>query len=131
MYRNLITIALLAGLMLASSCNFSRPDTQAAVNQPMINKPQVYNDTIVNIENDTFSPNTLIISYDIEAGTASLDKAINDYGAEVIYRYDNINAVAIRILDGKDIHEAIQHFSAIEGVTAVNRDRKMRLMKNH
>ena len=143
MNRNLITIALLAGLMLAGSCNLSKPDSQSAVNQQVVNQPQIEGDsieerivvddsvpTLPDLENEMFSPNTLIISYDAEVGTASLDKANNDYGAEVVYRYNNINAVAIRIPDGKDIQEAIDHFGTVSGVIAVNRDRKMRLMRH-
>ena len=138
-----ITIALLAGLMLAGSCNSSKPDSQSAVNQQVVNQPQIEGDSIEvrtvvddslpalpDPEGEMFSPSTLIISYDSEVGTTALDKAINEYGAEVIYRYNNINAVAIRIPDGKDIHEAIDHFRQVVGVTAVNRDRKMRLMKH-
>ena len=109
----------------------------------MITTPQIVNDSIESRsvtddslpalpdpEGEMFSPNTLIISYDTEVGTAQLDEAIEAYGAEVIYRYNNINAVAIRIPDGKDIHHAIDHFGQVNGVTAVNRDRKMRLMKH-
>jgi len=139
----LITIALLASLMLAGSCNSSQPDSQVTVNQSMITTPQIVNDSIESRsvtddslpalpdpEGEMFSPNTLIVSYDAEMGTAQLDKAIEAYGAEVIYRYNNINAVTIRIPDGKDIHHAIDHFGQVNGVTAVNRDRKMRLMKH-
>lgn len=140
MNRNLITIALLAGLMLASSCNSSKSDSQSAVNQPMVNQPQIVRDSIESradgndslpvlpdLEEEMFSPSTLIISYDTEVGTAQLDKAIEAYGAEVVYRYNNINAVAIRIPDGKDIQEAIDHFGTVSGVIAVNRDRINRL----
>ena len=142
MGNTLITVALLAGLALAGSCNSSRPDSQAAVNQHMIKKPQLHADSITPLEVDgdtlppvpplddeAFSPTTIIIHYDAQVGTASLDKAIGDYGAEVIYRYNNISAVAIRIPDGKTINEALDHFSQVEGVIAVNRDRKMRLLR--
>jgi hypothetical protein len=138
-----ITIALLAGLMLAGSCNSSKPDSQSAVNQQVINQPQIEGESIEvrtivddslpalpDPEDEMFSPSTLIISYDSKVGTTALDKAINEYGAEVIYRYNNINAVAIRIPDGKDIHDAIDHFRQVHGVTAVNRDRKYRLHGN-
>jgi hypothetical protein len=139
----LITIALLASLMLAGSCNSSQPDSQVTVNQSMITTPQIVNDSIESRsmtddslpalpdpEDEMFSPNTLIISYDTEVGTAHLDKAIEACGAEVIYRYNNIHAVAIRLPGGKDIHQAIDHFNQVKGVIAVNRDRKMRLMKH-
>ena len=137
MNRLLITVALLAGITLAGSCNSSKPEQQATVNQHMIKKPRLGIDSIKNrslpgndslpplrdLEQEMYSPSTLIISYDTEVGTAALDKAIDDYGAEVIYRYNIINAVAIRIPDGKDIHDAIDHFGRVPGVLAVNRDR--------
>ena len=106
----------------------------------MVNQPQIVRDSIESradgndslpvlpdLEEEMFSPSTLIISYDTEVGTAQLDKAIEAYGAEVVYRYNNINAVAIRIPDGKDIQEAIDHFGTVSGVIAVNRDRINRL----
>jgi len=127
-----ITISLLAGLVLASSCHSSKQ-----VIQPIDDRPHIeFADSIehrvvppVVDEGELYSRNTLIISYDTEVGTAALDSAIESYGAEVIYRYSIINAIAIRIPDGKDIHEAIDYFNKIEGVLAVNRDRKMQLMK--
>jgi len=82
------------------------------------------------LENEMFSPNTLIIHYDSQIGNAQLLKDVRDYGAEIIYNYRNINAIAIRIPDGVDIHTAISHFSEVEGVLQVNRDRKLQLM-NH
>ena len=141
MDKTLINVALLASLTLAGSCHLSHPDSQASVKQPVVNDSQTGSDSIESrvvtddslppvkdIENEMFSPNSLIISYDSAGGTAALNKAIAAYGAEVIYRYDNIQAVAISIPDGKEIHQAIDHFSQIPGVTAVNRDRKMRLL---
>ena len=137
-----IIITLLASFLLVGGCNSSRPEQQATVNQHMIKRPHVnINDSIErrtvpddslpplpDIEDETFAPRTLIISYDTETGTAALDEAIKAYGAEIVYRYDNIHAVAICIPEGKDIHEAIAHFGKVPGVTAVNRDRKVRLM---
>ena len=137
-----IIITLLASFLLVGGCNSSRPEQQATVNQHMIKRPHVnINDSIErrtvpddslpplpDIEDETFAPRTLIISYDTETGTAALDEAIKDYGAEIVYRYENIHAVAICIPEGADIHEAMTHFGNVQGVTAVNRDRKVRLM---
>ena len=121
MDRLLITIALLAGIMLASSCSLLRPGRgEARTGDLTIDRPVVtHND----LGGEEFAPVTLIISYDTIVGTAPLDSAITAYRAEVIYRYRIINALAIRIPDGKDIHEAIRHFEKVEGVLAVNRDR--------
>ena len=122
MNRNMITIALLAGLMLASSCNLLRPNRgEAQTGDLIIERPVVMPDE--SIEGEEYSPYTLIISYDTIVGTAALDSAIRSYGAEVKYRYHFVNALAITIPQDKDIHDAIRYFSRIEGVLAVNRDR--------
>ena len=142
MNKILINVALLASLTLAGSCHLSHPDSQASVKQPVVNDSMTGHDSIESrvttdddlppvkdLEDEMYSPNTLIISYDSATGTAALDKAIAAYGAEVIYRYNNIHALAIRIPDGKNIHQAIDYFKQVPGVTAVNRDRKMQLMR--
>ena len=117
-----ITIALLAGLTLASSCNLFRPNRgEARTGDLIIDAPIVLPDK--GIGGDEFAPHTLIISYDTIVGTAPLDSAIKAYGAEVKYRYRIVNALAITIPEDKDIHEAIRYFSQVEGVLAVNRDR--------
>ena len=122
MNRNLITIALLAGLMLASSCNLLRPNRGEAYAGDLIaDRPVVLPDE--GIGGEEYAPYTLIISYDTIVGTTALDRAIETYGAEVKYRYRLINALAITIPEDKDIHDAIRYFSRIEGVLAVNRDR--------
>ena len=47
-----------------------------------------------------FSPDTLIISYDETIGKEPLLAAIEEYNATIIYDYNMINAMAIRIPDG-------------------------------
>lgn len=65
---------------------------------------------------------TLIVMYSAETGIAPLLEAAEKYGAEIIYRYENFNGVALVIPEGKDVTEAIRYFKAIEGVISVNRD---------
>ena len=74
-----------------------------------------------------YSPNTLIIKYDEAVGKEPLLEAIETYGAEVKYDYSLIPGMAIRIPDGKDIHDAITFFRKVKGVTSVERDRIIRL----
>ena len=74
-----------------------------------------------------YSPNTLIIMYDEAVGKEPLLEAIETYGAEVKYDYSLIPGMAIRIPDGKDIHDAITFFRKVRGVTSVERDRIIRL----
>jgi len=81
-----------------------------------------------NPEDGLYAPKTLIVSYDTEIGKEPLLKAIEDYGAEVIYDYRIINAIALKIPEEKDIHEAMKYFGEVEGVIHVNRDRIYQLM---
>ncbi len=68
------------------------------------------------------SPDKLIIMYDEEIGKEPLLAAVEAYGAELIYDYSIIPGIAIRIPDGKDIHDAIAYFKKVQGVTTVERD---------
>ncbi len=68
----------------------------------------------------------LIIMYDGNIGSETLIKAADEYGAEIIYRYDNINGIAVRVPDGKSMPEAMKYFQAVEGVLSVSIDRPVR-----
>jgi len=81
-----------------------------------------------NPEDELFAPHTLIIHYDTETGKEPLLQAVKDYDAELIYDYRMINAIAIRVPDSVDIHDAIRHFQQVKGVLQVSRDRKVQLM---
>jgi len=117
------TIALLAGLALASSCNLLHTGRGQARVEALADGQPIVQPIVTDGESEEFAPYTLIISYDTIVGTAPLDSALAAYGADVKYRYRIINALAITIPPDKDIHEAIRYFSRIEGVLAVNRDR--------
>lgn len=103
-------IPLLAALALVLSCSTQKPVT-------VIDNPLPVQEEI------DVSPNTLIIMYDTEAGKEPLLKAVEQYGAELIYDYSIIPGIAIRIPDGTDIHEAIAFFRKVKGVISVERDR--------
>lgn len=75
------------------------------------------------IEDGMFSAHTLIIMYDREVGKDSLLKAVEEYGAELLYDYSIIPGVAIRIPEGSDIGEALSFFKKVKGVVSVERDR--------
>ena len=68
------------------------------------------------------TPDTLIISYDVTIGKEPLLAAIEQYNATIVYSYNIINALCIRIPDGTQIEDAIEFFSAVDGVLEVNRD---------
>jgi len=76
---------------------------------------------------EPYSPNTLIIMYDVEVGKDSLLAAVVEFGADILYDYSIIPGLAVRIPDGADIHKAIAYFKDVKGVTSVERDRIYRL----
>lgn len=74
-----------------------------------------------------YSPNTLIISYDVKEGKDSLKTAVKAYGATIVYEYQIINAISIRLPEGSKLFEAKQHFEKVKGVVGVSYDRIYRI----
>lgn len=70
-----------------------------------------------------FSSDVLVISYDIQIGKDPLKKAIRKYGAEIIYDYRIVNAIAVRVPDPAKIKEAVTYFEKVKGVMQVSRDK--------
>ena len=68
------------------------------------------------------SMTNLIISYDTEIGKETLLASIKEYKAEILYDYSIITAIAIKIPEETDIHDAIDYFKKVKGVVAVERD---------
>ena len=64
----------------------------------------------------------LIIYYNPEMGNSQLMKAVADYGAEIIYEYNSLKGIAIKIPDGKSVVDAMTYFKKVKGVTSVHRD---------
>jgi len=56
-------------------------------------------------------------------------KSVQNYRAELLYDYDNINGIAIKIPSDKSIREAIRYFQQVKGVLSVNRDEVMQISK--
>ena len=69
-----------------------------------------------------YSPNTLVIYYDENVGKEPLKKAAAKYGADVVYDYGIIDALTIRIPDGKTLEEATKYFRKVKGVVGVSRN---------
>ena len=69
-----------------------------------------------------YSPTNLIISVDKNIGKEPLKKAIKEYNAEILYDYNIISSMAIKIPQGKNIEEAIEFFKKVEGVIGIERD---------
>ena len=76
---------------------------------------------------EPYSTNTLIIMYDVEVGKDPLLAAVKELGAEILYDYNIIPGMAVRIPDGSDIQKAIVYFKQVKGVVSVERDQIHRL----
>lgn len=76
---------------------------------------------------EPYSTNTLIIMYDVEVGKDPLLAAVKEFGAEILYDYNIIPGMAVRIPDGSDIQKAIVYFKQVKGVVSVERDQIHRL----
>lgn len=107
-------------------------DSQSYYSQPIlliaVSKSDVEGCTVELREERDASPSTLIISYDGEVGDSALMKAVKESKAELIYHYNIIKGIAIRIPKDMTMPEAIQYFKKIKGVIAVERDHINHLM---
>lgn len=74
-----------------------------------------------------YSPHVLIIMYDSAVGSKPLLEAAQKMKCEVIYQYNIIKGVALRVPDKVKIEEAIKQFEQVKGVLSVERDRIMHL----
>lgn len=64
----------------------------------------------------------LIIMLSEEASLEAIAKEATSYGAEVLYKYNALNGLAIKIPEGKSVDEAIEHFKKLQGVVSVSKD---------
>ena len=74
-------------------------------------------------EDKECSPHVLIIYYDAGIGSGQLLDAAKKMGCEVIYQYNIIKGVALRVPDKADIDDAIKALGKVKGVLQVSRDR--------
>lgn len=79
---------------------------------------------------EEYSPSTLIVYYDGQTGSTPLLSAIRKMRGEVIYKYQNFNAVAFRIPDNAEIESVMKSIRKVKGVLSVQRDRIMHLDNN-
>ena len=69
-----------------------------------------------------YSPNVLIIFYDVTIGKEPLLKAIEEYHATVLYDLKIMKSISIKIPENTNIEDAIAFFQKVEGVLMVNKD---------
>lgn len=118
-HTSIIAAVAAASLCVAVSCKSSEKSAVAIPVEAERKLPQNMHQA---------ESRVLIIMYDVNIGSEPLIKAAKEYGAEIVYQYDNINGIALRVPDGKIMPEAVQYFNAVEGVLTVNIDKPVRLM---
>jgi len=74
-----------------------------------------------------YNPKTLIIYYNQDNGKKNILEAIKQYGATILYTYNNINGIAISIPESKTQEESIQYFKKIRGVLEITKDYKYKI----
>ena len=68
------------------------------------------------------SESVFLVMYDAEVGKAPLQKAIEDYGCEIVYDYNIITGMALKKPEDKTLEETMEYFRKVEGVTSVEYD---------
>lgn len=86
---------------------------------------KIFTPLVQHMPNQT-SPNKLILYYE-KGNKVTVKKAIEKYGAEIIYEYNALGGFAIKIPPGKSIESAIAYFKKVKGITSVHRDRIIKL----
>ena len=108
-------IVLVLAVLALASCGTGRKvvtvDIPQDAGRPLDDNPEFVSQT------------RLIVMYDAEVGKELLLKAIEEYGAKILYDYSIIPGIALEIPDGTDIKDAIAYFKNVKGVTSVERDR--------
>ena len=70
---------------------------------------------------------TLIIFYDAQIGSKPLFQMIEAYHAELLYHYQTLHGVAVRLPNGVDPKDAKKKFEQVEGVLGVDYDQVVQL----
>lgn len=113
--KTLLYICAAAGI--AAACISCR-STRAA--DPM---PKVRHSALAAGDDAEFSSNSLIIMVDEKVGKEPLRRAVQEYGASIIYDYNIISGMAVVIPEGTHIDDATAYFVGVEGVISVEQDR--------
>lgn len=121
------SLALVAAFAVATGCStisrtekqLARVDSYDSPDIPSVGKLPPIRPRQAGL---AYSPNTLIIYYDEGIGQGPLKKAVSRFNADIVYDYSIVNALTVRIPDGKTLEEAAKYFSKVKGVIGVSRN---------
>lgn len=121
-----LSLCLISSLtLLCVACQSTPPvkPTPLPTVQPPTTQPAVVASTPTPVATQaTYSQNTLVIFYN-EAFKSAVISAIQARQADIIYDFNLMNGVAIRLNSNDDVQQAMQQLSKINGVITVNRDK--------
>ena len=123
--KKLISFILVAATVVfsASTCEKMEPGDYKDFSGAKINLLGAWVLSEAQYKTAEYSPNTLIVMYDIGVGKEPLVEAVKSSNAEIIYDYNLIPGMAIRIPNGSEINNWIAYFKSVKGVVSVERDR--------
>ena len=123
--KKLISFILAAATVVfsASTCEKMEPGDYKDFSGAKINLLGSWVLSEVQYKTAEYSTNTLIVMYDIGVGKEPLVEAVKSSNAEIIYDYNLIPGMAIRIPNGSEINNWIAYFKSVKGVVSVERDR--------
>lgn len=116
-------LAVATVVFSASTCEKMEPGDYKDFTGAKINLLGSWVLSEVQYKTEEYSPNTLIVMYDIGVGKEPLVEAVKSSNAEIIYDYNLIPGMAIRIPNGSEINNWIAYFKSVKGVVSVERDR--------
>lgn len=100
---------------------------QKNISESNVEKPSEITKLEENKQTNEERNRNLIIMYDSKINKEEFLKTVKEYGAELIYQYNIINGVAIRIPEEKMLDEAISFFKNVKGVISVKKDKAVTL----
>lgn len=104
--RKSILLAL-AGSFLLAGCSASKPDHQKQFSRTAHSEQLT---------------NNLLIWYDEKIGVDPLLRAVQRYGADILYRYEKMNGIAVLIPQDRSLQQAKSDFEQVNGVLSVDID---------
>ncbi len=93
-------------------------------------KPHLAPPLVSTTDSITYSPRLLIVMFDSAIGKLPLLKRARLMRCEVVYEYDVLNGVALKVPDDMPIEKAMEKLRKVKGVLSVERDRVLHLDEN-
>ena len=92
----------------------------------------VYRPDVSNQTSENLTLRNLIIFYDkTEIAPEKLVQIAQQKGAELLYQYENFNAIAIHVPEALDFNKIKAEFTPMKGILGVEEDQIMHIQSTH